>query len=166
MSIIIGVDPGYAIVGVGVLSYDNPRFLTLNYGAITTSPDTPFPDRLREIFTDFSALLEQHHPDAVALERLFFQNNQKTAIDVAQARGVLLLAASLHNIPCYAYTPLQVKQAVVGYGKATKSQVIDMTTRLLALAAPPKPDDVADALAVAICHAHSHKAPLRRPFQG
>lgn len=152
---IIGVDPGYAIVGVGVVEYRNTRFTTLDYGAITTPAGMDFQKRLKMIYDDFSQILQIHKPDAVAVEKLFFTTNQKTAIDVAQARGIILLAASQQNIPCYEYTPLQVKQAVVGYGKAVKKQVMDMTTRLLNLKEVPKPDDVADALAIAICHAHT-----------
>ena len=159
---IVGVDPGYAIVGVGVLEYRSSRFTTLDYGAITTPAGMEFPKRLRVIFEDFSQLLDIYKPDAIAVERLYFTTNQKTAIDVAQARGVILLAASLRDIPCYEYTPLQVKQAVVGYGKAVKKQVMEMTTKILNLKQVPKPDDVADALAIAVCHAHT--APDRRNF--
>jgi crossover junction endodeoxyribonuclease RuvC len=152
---IIGVDPGYAIVGVGVVEYQNTRFTTLDYGAVTTPAGMPFADRLKVIYEDFTKIVELYKPDAISIEKLFFTTNQKTAIDVAQARGIILLTASLHQIPCYEYTPLQVKQSVVGYGKAIKKQVMDMTTRLLNLKEVPKPDDVADALAVAICHAHT-----------
>lgn len=152
---IIGVDPGYAIVGVGVVEYRNTRFTTLDYGAITTPAGMDFPKRLEVIYEDFSNIVTMYKPDAIAVEKLFFTTNQKTAIDVAQARGIILLIASQQNIPCYEYTPLQVKQSVVGYGKAIKKQVMDMTTRLLNLKEVPKPDDVADALAIAICHAHT-----------
>ena len=152
---IIGIDPGYAIVGVGIVEYRNSRFTTLDYGAITTDAGTEFAARLRIIYEDFTQFIEMHKPDAVAIEKLFFTTKQKTAIDVAQARGIILLVASLHNVPCYEYTPLQVKQAVVGYGKAVKTQVQEMTKQLLNLKAVPKPDDVADALAIAICHAHT-----------
>lgn len=152
---IIGIDPGYAIVGVGVIEYKNSRFTTLDYGAITTKANTDFAFRLKVIYDDFTQIVNQYKPDAIAIEKLFFTTNQKTAIDVAQARGIILLVASQNNIPCYEYTPLQVKQSVVGYGKAIKSQVIEMTTKLLKLKQKPKPDDVADALAIAICHAHT-----------
>ncbi len=152
---IIGIDPGYAIVGYGVIDYKNTRFTTLDYGAIITNKDTPFNKRLLKIYDEFSFLLNTHKPDAVSVEKLFFTTNQKTAIDVAQARGLILLACEQNNIPCFEYTPLQVKQAVVGYGKAEKSQVMDMTKRLLNLKQVPKPDDTADALAIAICHAHA-----------
>lgn len=152
---IIGIDPGYAIVGVGVIEYKNSRFTTLDYGAITTTANTDFSYRLKVIYDDFTQIVNKYKPDAIAIEKLFFTTNQKTAIDVAQARGIILLVASQNNIPYYEYTPLQVKQSVVGYGKAIKNQVIEMTTRLLNLSQRPKPDDVADALAIAICHAHT-----------
>lgn len=152
---ILGIDPGYAIVGWGVVEHQKSRFGTLGYGAILTTADMDFNCRLRQIFTDLSAILAQYAPEAMAVERLFFTTNQKTAIDVAQARGVILLAASLRSVPIFEYTPLQVKQSVVGYGKAEKKQVMIMTQRILGLSEMPKPDDTADALAIAICHAHS-----------
>lgn len=160
---IIGIDPGYAIVGYGVVSYNNMSFTTLDYGAITTDAGTEFNKRLLKIYNEFVQLLILHKPDAVSIEKLFFNNNQKTAIDVAQARGIFLLACEQYNVPCFEYTPLQVKQAVVGYGRAQKAQVMDMTKRLLKLSKVPKPDDTADALAIAICHAHS--APSRLNLQ-
>ncbi|WMJ23290.1 crossover junction endodeoxyribonuclease RuvC [Paludicola sp. MB14-C6] len=159
---IIGIDPGYAIVGFGVISYNNMSFTTLDYGAIITEANTPFNKRLLHIYNEFSELLKLHKPDAVSIEKLFFTNNQKTGIDVAQARGIILLACEQNNIPCYEYTPLQVKQAVVGYGKAEKAQVMDMTKRLLKLTKVPKPDDTADALAIAICHAHVAPSQLNK----
>lgn len=152
---ILGIDPGYAIVGCGVLEYDGRSFTTLDYGAITTPAGTEFSSRLMVIYDGVCELLAMYHPDAMAIEKLFFNTNQKTAIDVAQARGVIVLAARKYNVPVYEYTPLQVKQSVVGYGRAVKQQVIEMTTRLLNLKKTPKPDDVADALAIAVCHAHS-----------
>ncbi len=152
---ILGIDPGYAIVGCGVLEYDGRSFLTLDYGAVTTPAGAEFTARLSAIYDGVCELLKCYHPDAMAIEKLFFNTNQKTAIDVAQARGVILLAARQYGVPVYEYTPLQVKQSVVGYGRAVKQQVIDMTTRMLNLKKAPKPDDVADALAIAICHAHS-----------
>ena len=151
---ILGIDPGYAIVGYGVVEYRNTNFTTLDYGAITTHKDTEFSERLLQIYNDYISVLKRHKPDAVAVEKLFFTNNQKTGIDVAQARGLILLGAAQMKIPCFEYTPLQVKQAVVGYGRAEKSQVMEMTKRLLKLKQVPKPDDTADALAIAICHAH------------
>ena len=152
---IMGIDPGYAIVGVGILDYNRNRFSTLEYGAITTTPDQLFPKRLQTIYEDYTALLDRFHPEAVSIEKLYFGNNVTTGIDVAQARGLILLGAAQRNIPVFEYSPVQIKQAVVGYGNAEKHQVIYMTTKLLNLRSTPKPDDVADALAVAITHAHS-----------
>lgn len=151
---IIGIDPGYAIVGFGVLEYAGSKFTTINYGAITTEAHTVFQERLKVIYDDLCTVLERYQPEQMSLEKLFFTTNQKTAIDVAQARGVIMLAASRYGIPVTEYTPLQVKQAVVGYGKAEKQQVMEMTRRILCLAEVPKPDDTADALAIAICHGH------------
>lgn len=152
---ILGIDPGYAIVGCGVIEYDGRNFTTLDYGPITTPAGIPFADRIAAIYDGVAGLLELYRPDAMAVEKLYFNTNQKTAIDVAQARGVILLAARQKGVPFFEYTPLQVKQSVVGYGRAVKQQIIEMTTRLLNLKKPPKPDDVADALAIAICHAHT-----------
>ncbi len=152
---IIGIDPGYAIVGYGILDYIGGKFTVLEYGAITTDKDTPFEKRLCEIYDDYCFLLDKWKPDALAIERLYFNTNQKTAIDVAQARGLIIMSTAHREIPIYEYTPLQVKQAVVGYGKAVKKQVQEMITKILGLKAVPKPDDTADALAMAICHAHT-----------
>lgn len=162
---IIGIDPGYAIVGYGIISYDKMRFTTLDYGAIFTQAGTPFNKRLLKIYDDFSLLLSQHKPDAVSIEKLFFAANKTTAIDVAQARGLILLASEQHNVPCFEYTPLQIKQAVTGYGRAQKAQVMDMTKRLLKLKQVPKPDDTADALAIAICHAHCASSKINMELQ-
>ena len=151
--IILGIDPGYAIIGWGVIRYERGRFMPLDFGAVTTSAAMPFARRLECIYDELSAILEQHKPDAVAVEKLYFQNNQKTAIDVAQARGVITLAIHKSGAPMFEYTPLQVKSAVTGFGQAQKPQVMEMTKRLLRLKAVPKPDDTADALAIAICHA-------------
>jgi crossover junction endodeoxyribonuclease RuvC len=152
---ILGVDPGYAIVGFGVLDYDGVRFTPIEYGAILTEAHTPFPDRLKAIHTDMEFIFEKYAPECMAIEKLYFTSNQKTGIDVAQARGVTVLSAAERSIPIFEYTPLQVKSAVVGYGKAEKKQVMEMTRQLLNLAQIPKPDDAADALAIAICHGHS-----------
>ena len=152
---VIGIDPGYAIVGYGILEYSGSDFRLLEYGAVTTPPDMPFPQRLSTIYSDLNFILEEFSPQSMSIEKLFFTSNQKTVIDVAQARGIILLSASLKNIPVYEYTPLQVKQAVVGYGKAKKNQVMDMTRRILHMKNIPKPDDAADALAIAICHCHT-----------
>ncbi len=151
---ILGIDPGYAIVGFGVLDYAGADFHPIQYGAITTEAGTRFATRLVAIYDDLSTLFDRFHPDSIAIERLYFTSNQKTVIDVSQARGVIVLCAEQHHIPLYEYTPLQVKQAVVGYGKAEKFQVMDMTRRILKLSKIPKPDDAADALALAICHGH------------
>ena len=153
--IILGIDPGYAIVGAGVVDYTANRFRLLEATAITTRAGEPFAARLGAIFDGVMALLEKHRPAAMAIEKLYFNTNTTTAIDVAQARGVILLAAQRQGAPVFEYTPLQVKQSVVGYGRAEKHQVQDMTRLLLRLSACPKPDDVADALAIAICHAHA-----------
>lgn len=157
---IIGIDPGYAIVGFGILEYNRAQFQVVDYGAVTTPADMDFNSRLLEIYNDLCYILDKFRPDFLAIERLYFTSNQKTAIDVAQARGIVLLAARQRNIGIFEYTPLQVKQSVTGYGKAVKKQVQEMTTRILKLPEIPKPDDTADALAIAICHAHSYNSQL------
>ena len=157
---IIGIDPGYAIVGFGILEYNRAQFQVVDYGAVTTPADMDFNSRLLEIYNDLCYILDKFKPDFLAIERLYFTSNQKTAIDVAQARGIVLLAARQRNIEVFEYTPLQVKQSVTGYGKAVKKQVQEMTTRILKLPEIPKPDDTADALAIAICHAHSYNSQL------
>lgn len=151
---ILGIDPGYAIVGFGVIDYAGANFKPIDYGAILTESYMPFTKRLCMIDSDIHEILEKYQPDCMAIEKLYFTSNQKTAIDVAQARGILILNASKKNIPVYEYTPLQVKMAVVGYGKAIKKQVMEMTKNILKLNHIPKPDDAADALAIAICHGH------------
>lgn len=155
---ILGIDPGYAIVGVGVVEYEGNKFKVVDYGAITTDAGEDMFDRLKKIYDEAEAIIERLKPDAMAIEELFFNSNQKTAINVAQARGVLILAAKNKNIPVFEYTPLQVKQAVVGYGRADKVQVQQMTKAILNLEKIPKPDDTADALALTICHAHSYRS--------
>lgn len=152
---IIGIDPGYAIVGFGVLEYDNVNFKMLKYGAITTSPDERFDLRLKEIYDDLNIILEKFNPDCMSIEKLYFNTNITTGIDVAEARGVITLAAAQRNIPIFEYTPLQVKVAVTGYGRAEKHQMQEMTKNILHLPEIPKPDDAADALAIAICHGHT-----------
>lgn len=159
--VVLGIDPGYAIVGYGVVDYQGNKFKTIEYSAITTPAGMAFERRLEIIYDGMMAVIERCKPEAVAIEQLFFTTNQKTAIAVAQARGVIVLAAQKNAIPIFEYTPLQVKQSVVGYGKAIKSQVMEMTRRLLNLKEVPKPDDTADALAIAICHAHSAGSALR-----
>lgn len=153
--IILGIDPGYAIVGIGVIEYKGNKFRTLEYNAITTSAHTLTSQRLKMIYDEINMFLDKYKPDAVAIEELFFNNNAKTAIAVAQARGVLVVSCANKGVPIYEYTPLQIKQAVTGYGRADKNQIQQMVKMLLNLNAIPKPDDAADALAVAICHAHS-----------
>ena len=151
--LILGIDPGYAIIGWGLIRFERGKYIPVDFGAITTNAGVPFNRRLEQIYDQLSELLDTHHPDAVAVEKLYFQTNAKTAIDVAQARGVTMLALQQHGMPVYEYTPLQVKSAVTGFGQAQKPQVMEMTKRLLRLKAVPKPDDTADALAIAICHA-------------
>ena len=160
--IVLGIDPWYAIVGYGVIRVQNSRYHPLEYGAIVTKAEESFNRRLEIIYDAASAVMQKWKPDAISMEKLYFQNNQKTAIGVAQARGVLLLAAQKAGIQVYEYTPLQVKQAVTGYGAALKPQVMEMTRRLLCLREVPKPDDTADALAMAICHGQAAGSPLRR----
>ena len=153
--IILGIDPGLAIVGWGIVEYKASRFRTVAYGSVQTPAGMKTEERLKQIYEGVRALIEKYHPDAMAIEELFFNTNVTTGIRVAEARGVILLAAQQAKIEIQEYTPLQVKQAVVGYGRAEKKQVITMVTMLLGLEKPPKPDDTADALAIAICHAHS-----------
>ena len=151
--LILGIDPGYAIIGWGLIRFERGKYIPVDFGAITTNAGVPFNRRLEQIYDQLNELLDTHHPDAVAVEKLYFQTNAKTAIDVAQARGVTMLALQQHGMPVFEYTPLQVKSAVTGFGQAQKPQVMEMTKRLLRLKAVPKPDDTADALAIAICHA-------------
>lgn len=153
--IILGIDPGYAIVGYGIIEFKCGKYIPLGYGAILTNAKDNFFNRLEIIHDKISSVTKTYKPDVSSIEKLYFQNNHKTAIDVAQARGVTLLALKQNNIPIFEYTPLQVKTAVTGYGKAQKHQVMMMTQRLLNLKEIPKPDDTADALAIAICHANS-----------
>lgn len=151
--IILGIDPGYAIVGWGVIRFERGRFLPVDFGAVITPAGMPFNRRLEIIYEELTAILQKHKPDAAAVEKLYFQSNKTTAIDVAQARGVTMLALQKQRVPAFEYTPMQVKCAVTGFGQAHKPQVMEMTRRLLRLKAVPKPDDTADALAIAICHA-------------
>lgn len=155
---VLGIDPGYAIAGYGVLDAGKSAICTVTYGAVTTPSHTPFEDRLLEVYTDICQLLHEYKPNAMAIETLFYSTNQKTAIAVAEARGVILLAAKQAQVPIFEYSPLQVKLGVAGYGKAGKKQVQEMTRRLLQLKHIPKPDDAADALAIALCHANSARS--------
>ena len=153
---IIGIDPGYAIVGYGVIDYIGNKFKIVEYGAITTESNQNMNERFKSIHDDLNTIIERTKPEFLAIEELFFNSNQKTAINVAQARGVLLLSALNHGISVHEYTPLQVKQAVVGYGRAEKKQVQLLVKSILGLEKVPKPDETADALAIAVCHAHSY----------
>lgn len=152
---ILGIDPGYGITGFGLIESDRGNNTLLHCGAITTPANTDFSWRLEIIYNDMVQLLQVSQPDAVAIEELFFGQNVTTGIGVAQARGVVLLAIQQAGVKVYSYKPMQVKQALVGYGNATKHQMMDMTKRLLRLKEMPKPDDAADAIAIALCHARS-----------
>ena len=152
---ILGIDPGYGITGFGLIESERGQSRLLSCGAITTPPNTDFSWRLEVIYNDMVELLRVSQPDVVAIEELFFGQNVTTGIGVAQARGVVLLAIRQAGIEIHSYTPMQVKQSVVGYGNATKRQIQDMTKRLLHLSEMPKPDDAADAIAIALCHARS-----------
>ena len=159
---ILGIDPGIAIVGFGLIESNRGSVRMLQYGAVTTEAGLPLATRLVQIENDMTALIAQLKPDEIAVEELFFSKNITTGIAVAHGRGVILCTAERLGVPIFEYTPMQVKQAVAGYGLAAKKQVMDMTKRLLKLKAVPKPDDAADALAIAICHARSATSLLRR----
>ena len=152
---ILGIDPGIAIVGYGVIEKEANRYKTVAYDAVTTKAHTPLEQRLNLVYDGICHIIETYKPDVMSIEELFFNNNAKTAIAVGQARGVILLAAVKNNIPIYEYTPLQVKQALTGYGRASKGQIQQMMKSILGLSEVPKPDDVADALAIAVCHGNS-----------
>ncbi len=159
---ILGIDPGLAIVGWGVIEAVGGRFYPIACGSVTTPAHTDVDARLAMIYDDITKLMDKYKPDEMAIEELFFNTNRTTGITVAEARGVVLLCARQHHLPIGEYTPMQVKQAVVGYGLAEKKQVIAMVTSLLKLPAPPKPDDTADALAVALCHGQNAGSALKR----
>ncbi len=163
---ILGIDPGYALIGYGIISAENGRFKTITFGAITTAADLSFSKRLEIIYRDINQLICEFKPDALSIEKLYFNTNTTTAIDVAQARGVILLAAQMNSIPVYEYTPLQVKSSVTGFGRAEKHQVMEMTRSLLGLKQVPKPDDTADALALAICHANTGTGVFAKLMKG
>ena len=158
---ILGIDPGYGITGFGLIEGERNQFRLVNCGAITTPAGMDFSARLEIIYNDMQELLKVAKPDAVAIEELFFGQNVTTGIGVAQSRGVILLAIRQAGLEVTSYKPMQVKQAVVGYGKATKHQVMDMTKRILNLSQVPKPDDAADAVAIALCHARSSTSLLQ-----
>ncbi len=153
--VILGVDPGLAIAGWGAIEYDKGKIRVLGYGSATTPAGMKTEDRLVSLHRDFETIINHFHPDEMAVEELFWNTNQTTGIRVAEARGVIIMTARKRGLELFEYTPLQVKSAVTGYGRATKQQVIAMVTSFLHLPAPPKPDDTADALAVAICHANT-----------
>lgn len=155
---ILGIDPGYGTIGYGVVKYDGRRFTPIQFGAICTEIGAPMPDRLCELYNDLNTIIDAFHPDEAAVEELFFNQNITTGIQVAQARGVILLALAQKGLKPVSYTPSQVKISVVGYGKAEKRQVMEMTRMLLGLEKVPRPDDAADALALAICHGHSKRS--------
>ncbi|HIC88898.1 MAG TPA: crossover junction endodeoxyribonuclease RuvC [Anaerolineae bacterium] len=154
--LVLGVDPGTAITGYGLVRENTAGDVHLvTYGVIRTAAVEPLPQRLQMIYQELQALLRRYHPDVAAVEELFFNRNARTALAVGQARGVVLLALVNAGLPIHEYTPLQVKQALVGYGRATKAQVQEMTRLVLSLDQTPRPDDAADAVAVAVCHIHS-----------
>lgn len=153
--VILGIDPGYAIIGWGVLEYKNNHFSVVDFGAITTKAGEYFPERLSKIYNELNDIIHKYKPQVMSMEKIFYNSNAKTVIDVSQARGVITLAAYENGLEIAEYTPLQVKQSVVGYGRAEKKQVQEMTRTILGLDKVPKPDDTADALAMAICHGHS-----------
>jgi len=152
---ILGIDPGYATVGFGIIQGDRARQRVVQYGAIRTEAGGALAPRLKQIYQDTCLLIEQFSPDVIAIEELFFNTNVTTGIGVSQARGVLLLAGEIMGVPLFEYTPLQVKQAITGYGRAEKKQMMEMVRRLLGMTQIPKPDDAADALAIALCHMRS-----------
>jgi len=162
---ILGIDPGYGITGFGLIEGERGQFRLLNCGAITTPAGMDFSARLEIIYNDMTELLQVAKPDCVAIEELFFGQNVTTGIGVAQSRGVILLAIRQAGLEVTSYKPMQVKQAVVGYGNATKHQVMDMTKRILGLSQSPKPDDAADAVAIALCHARSSTSLLAKAIQ-
>ena len=162
--VVLGIDPGYAIVGCGTVNYERGKLSLIDMRAITTPPKMPFEKRLESIYNDICALIEKTKPDAMAVEELFFSKNITTGIAVAEARGVILLTARQAGVPIFEYTPMQVKQAVVGYGLAEKKQVIAMVTSLLGLPKPPKPDDTADALAIAMCHGQNNSSRIAKYY--
>ena len=158
--VILGIDPGYAIVGFGAVVYENNRFTVLGYGAITTRAHTEFTSRLEEIYDGMNELITKFRPDCISVEKLYFNTNTTTAIAVAESRGCILLAAKKGLVPVYEYTPLQVKSSVTGYGRAEKKQIMEMTRIMLGLEKIPRPDDAADALALALCHARGFTSRL------
>lgn len=160
--IILGIDPGTATTGFGLIRVVGNKFKAIHYGVITTEAHTPMEMRLMKLYDELSLLIDTYKPDHVAVEELFFNRNVTTGITVGQARGVILLACAQKQVAIYEYTPLEVKQALVGYGRADKNQIQQMVKRFLSLQTVPKPDDAADGLAIAICHAHYYQTNTRR----
>ena len=158
---ILGIDPGYAIMGYGVLDYNGNHFRTVKYGSIETSAKLSMPDRLKLLYDELTEIIRIYEPEEAGIEELFFNRNVTTAIGVGEARGVAMLACVEGGLSVYEYTPMQIKQALVGYGKAEKKQVQAMVKMILHLDKVPKPDDTADAVAAAICHAHSRNSRVR-----
>ncbi len=157
---VLGIDPGTAIVGYGIIDYEKGKFQIVDYGCIYTAKDLPMEDRLVKIHEELSALIEKYRPEEMAVEELFYFKNNKTVISVGQARGVIVLTGRLHGLQMHAYTPLQVKMGITGYGRAEKKQIQQMVQRFLGLKELPKPDDAADALAIAINHIHTKTSAL------
>ena len=162
---ILGIDPGYATTGFGLIEADRGSYRLLQYGVVTTPKELPFPQRLEILHSDMLELIDATKPDASAVEELFWGHNITTGIGVSHGRGVILLALQQAGVPIFEYTPMQVKQAVVGYGKAEKRQVMDMTRRLLHMKEVARPDDAADAIAIALCHARSNTSLLSKAVQ-
>ena len=154
---ILGIDPGFAITGYSIIDYVGNKFQLITSGAVTTKAGVSFPQRLTKIYDDLNMIIQEYHPEAMAVEELFFNQNTKTAINVAQARGTILTVGCKTGTPTYEYTPLQVKQAVAGYGRADKIQVQRMVKAILNVEKLPKLDNITDSMAIAICHAHSSK---------
>ncbi len=163
---ILGIDPGIAIVGYGIVDKEANRYKTVAYDAVTTRAHTPLEKRLEEVYNGIDEIIKTYKPDVMSIEELFFNNNAKTALTVGQARGVIILAAVKNGVPVYEYTPLQVKQALTGYGRAGKTQIQQMMKSMLGLTEIPKPDDVADALAIAVCHGNSIRFNSIKQFGG
>ena len=160
--IILGIDPGYAILGWGVIEKTGNHFRAIDYGAVTTDKDTEMPRRLEILYDRLREIIEEYRPEEASIEKLFFNTNTTTAINVGQARGVAILACMKGGLKVAEYTPLEIKQALVGYGRADKKQVQFMVKTMLNLSEVPKPDDTADALAAAICHGHSADNRIRQ----
>lgn len=159
---ILGIDPGYAIMGYGILDYNGNHFSTVAYDSIETTAGVPMPERLKILYEGLDEVIKKYKPEEASIEELFFNNNAKTAILVGEARGVAVLACVENGLDIFEYTPLQIKQSLVGYGRADKKQVQAMVKMILNLDSVPQPDDTADAVAAAICHAHSRNSKVRR----